>query len=227
MEIFYKNVWNIYLFIFAPIFRISRHFLSISVVLLPWHIFISTPVHNHSFNFFLLFMICGIETNMFWQSSWFNRKKELSFECCPLRWKESLSWNAVVFRRLEKVTCCLQTQRDSIWENTSPSSSFSSLLLNSLICAVFGQRKGSRFNHVVMNQLSCYWGKLLAKYTNTQHTNPFEVPFLSSPSKFTSLRSEGLICLIIDQYLDETRAVDWGRQLFLLIGWVMNYKEVQ
>lgn len=136
----------------------------------------------------------------------------------------------VVFRSLEKVTDWPQTQGDSICENTSlglPSSSFSSLVLNSLIRAVFGQRKGSRFNQVVMNLLSCYWGKLLAKYTNTQHTNPFEVPFLSSPSKWSSLRSEELICLIIDQYLDETRAVDWGRQLFLLIGWVMNYKEVQ
>lgn len=168
---------------------------------------------------------------MFWQSRWFERnKKSWALNVVLSDGRGASHETPVVFRCLEKVTGWPQTQGDSICENMSPglpSSSFSSLLLNSLICAVFGQRKGSSFNQVVMNQLSCYWGKLLAKYTNTQHTNPFEVPFLSSPSKFTSLRSEGLICLIIDQYLDETRAVDWGRQLFLLIGWVMNYKEVQ
>lgn len=95
-----------------------------------------------------LFFLWGIETNQFWQSNWFERKKSQALNVFLSNGRGASHEMPVVFRSLEKVTDWPQTQGDSICENTSPvlpSSSFSSLLLNSLICAVFGQRKGSRF----------------------------------------------------------------------------------
>lgn len=116
-------------------------------------------------------MYTSPESNKLRQVSWFQRKKkQLGFKYLPLADGRGTSREtAVVFRSLENETSCPQKQGDSICPNTSPglsSSSFSSLLLNSPICAVFGQR---RKTEVVMNELSSFRGKLPAGCMNTQH----------------------------------------------------------